>query len=229
MQKLLQEVGSLFLSDTYVAFLFWLFFLYFSSHISIPLFPFPGSGSAEEGKLPKGGDPLVGRGGPTFGNRWVGKGGSCGSRLRGGRFYRLQRGVIAHPHIFSPTSSQESSLDPVCHCLLSAPSGTYRCHTWSPWVCNTSGRAGIRSCLSSYLASSRGRSPHQHAAPLYSIGGIKRVYRCWVEGSKEGPSTLHATISVHVHKVHLGVGLVCPSCGKSFLNPDTFWCHKKSF
>ena len=39
-QKLLQEVGCLFLPDTYMAFLFLLFFLYFLSHIYIPLFLF---------------------------------------------------------------------------------------------------------------------------------------------------------------------------------------------
>ena len=45
-QILLWEVGSLFLPDSCMASLFWLFFLYFPSHISIPLFLFPGSGSA---------------------------------------------------------------------------------------------------------------------------------------------------------------------------------------
>ena len=42
------------------------------------------------------------------------------------------------------------------------------------------------------------------------LGGIKRVYRCQVEGCREGPSTSHAMICAHMHKVHLGVGLVCP-------------------
>ena len=64
--------------------------------------------------------------------------------------------------------------------------------------------------------------------PLHiQLGGIKRVYRCWVEGCKEGPSTSHATISMHVHVVQLGVGFMCPSCGKSFFNLDTFQHHKK--
>ena len=68
-----------------------------------------------------------------------------------------------------------------------------------------------------------------HMQPLcIHLGGIKRVYRCQVKGCKEGPSTSHATICTHMHRVHLGVGLVCPLCKKSFFNPDTFRCHKKS-
>ena len=58
-------------------------------------------------------------------------------------------------------------------------------------------------------------------------GGIKRVYRCQVEGCREGPSTSQATICAHIYKVHLGVGLVCLLYNKSFFNPDTFRCHKK--
>ena len=68
-----------------------------------------------------------------------------------------------------------------------------------------------------------------HMQPLcIQLGGIKRVYRCQVEGFKEGPSTSHATICVHVCRVQLGVGLVCPFYNKSFFNPETFRHHKKS-
>ena len=59
------------------------------------------------------------------------------------------------------------------------------------------------------------------------LGGIKRIYRCQVEGCREGLSTSHTTICAHVHRVHLGVGLVCPFCNKSFFNPDTFRYHKR--
>ena len=60
------------------------------------------------------------------------------------------------------------------------------------------------------------------------LGGAKRVYQCQVEGCKEGPSTSWAAICAHVRKVHLGVGLVCPLCSKSFFNPDVFRHHKKT-
>ena len=59
------------------------------------------------------------------------------------------------------------------------------------------------------------------------LGGAKRVYQCQVEGCKEGPSTSQAAICDHVRKVHLGVGLVCPLCSKSFFNLDIFRHHKK--
>ena len=59
------------------------------------------------------------------------------------------------------------------------------------------------------------------------LGGAKRVYQCRVEGCKEGPSTSRAAICSHVRRVHLGVGLECPLCHKSFFNPDAFRHHKK--
>ena len=59
------------------------------------------------------------------------------------------------------------------------------------------------------------------------LGGTKRVYQCRVEGCKEGPSTSRAAICSHIRRVHLGMGLVCPLCHKSFFNPDAFRCHKK--
>ena len=59
------------------------------------------------------------------------------------------------------------------------------------------------------------------------LGGAKRVYKCQVEGCKEGPSTSQAAICVHVRKVYLGVGLVCLLCSKSFYNLDVFRHHKK--
>ena len=60
------------------------------------------------------------------------------------------------------------------------------------------------------------------------LGGTKRVYQCWVEGCKEGLSTSRAAICAHMRKVHLGVGLVCLLCSKSFYNPDVFRHHKKN-
>ena len=60
------------------------------------------------------------------------------------------------------------------------------------------------------------------------LEGAKRVYKCQVEGCKEGPSTSRAAICVHMRKVHLGVGLVCLLCSKSFYNLDVFRHHKKT-
>ena len=64
--------------------------------------------------------------------------------------------------------------------------------------------------------------------PLHlNVGGITRVYKCWVEGFSEGPSTSHAAICTQVHWVHLGVRLGCPSCSQTFLNSDALRHHKK--
>ena len=65
--------------------------------------------------------------------------------------------------------------------------------------------------------------------PLHlQLGGIKRVYKCQVEGCTEEPSTSHATICAHVCREHLGVRLACPSHNKTFFNSNTFRHHKKS-
>ena len=65
--------------------------------------------------------------------------------------------------------------------------------------------------------------------PLHiQLGGIKRVYRCQVEGCREEPSTSCVTICTHMCKVHLGVELMCPLCNKCFFNPYTFRHYKKS-
>ena len=68
-----------------------------------------------------------------------------------------------------------------------------------------------------------------HMQPLrIQVGGTKRVYQCWVEGYKEGPSTSQATICAHMRKVHLGVRLVCSLCGKTIFNLDVLRHHKKT-
>ena len=65
--------------------------------------------------------------------------------------------------------------------------------------------------------------------PLHiQLGGTKRVYQCWVEGCKECPSTSRAAICAHIRRAHLGMGLVCPLCSRSFFNPDVFRHHKKT-
>ena len=39
--------------------------------------------------------------------------------------------------------------------------------------------------------------------PLHlQLGGIKKVYKWWVEGCSEGPSTSHTTICAHVCRDH---------------------------
>ena len=142
----------------------------------------------------------------------------AGSEVEG--LYGLLRGDVTPLHIFSPTSPKKG-----CHILSTTVSHQPPQESTGPKVSSLT--VGIGSCFSSCPSSFRGNSPHWYAAPLHSVGGIKWVYWCQVDGCKEGPSTSHATICAHVCKVHLGMGLVCPSCGKSFFKLDTFWWHKK--
>ena len=140
-------------------------------------------------------------------------------------FYGLLRGTMSHPSISSASHPHKNVhhvpvLPPSPICPLRSPqdlkSPILLMRQWSlP--------------LQKVLPASKEDNPCQHATPLYSAGGHQAgAYRCQVEGCKKGSINLTwATICVHVCKVNLGVGLVCPSCSKSFFNPDTFWHHKK--
>ena len=81
----------------------------------------------------------------------------------------------------------------------------------SLWSWDRGGETGIGNCLSSCTRCSRGGYSSQHDTPSPTVGGIKREYKCQVENWKEGPSTWCATIWAHVHRVHFGVWLACPS------------------
>ena len=72
-----------------------------------------------------------------------------------------------------------------------------------------------------------GGYPCPHDTPSPAIGGIERVYKCWVEGCSDGPSTLWPTICAYVCRDHLRVRLACPSCAKTFLNSDALRCQRK--
>ena len=144
----------------------------------------------------------------------------AGSEVEG--FYGPLRGAILHSSL--PTSSPPPKK--ACH----APSATVS-HLPPQESTGPEASAPADQALESASLAVPPASEEEipaHMQPLcIQLGGIKRVYRCQVEGCKEGPSTSHTTICAHIQKVHLGVGLVCPLCGKSFFNPDTFWCHKK--
>ena len=144
-----------------------------------------------------------------------------GSEVEG--FYGLLRGAVSHSSL--PMSS------PPPKKTHHAPSSTI---THPPPQeskepeASVSAEQALESTSSTAPSVLEGEIP-AHMQPLcIQLGGIKRVYRCQVEGCREGPSTSHATICTHMCRVHLGVGLACPLCNKSFFNPDTFRCHKKS-
>ena len=144
----------------------------------------------------------------------------AGSDVEG--FYGILRGPMLH----SSMSSVPPPPKKVCHtssATISHPPPQESQESEAP------GPAEQAPELTSLTAPSvsEGEIP-ANMQPLHiQLGGVKRVYRCQVEGCREGPSTSRATICAHICKAHLGVGLVCPLCNKSFFNPDTFRCHKK--
>ena len=143
-----------------------------------------------------------------------------GSEVEG--FYGLLRGVTLHSH---PLPSQ-----PPPSCAFLSPSSP--APQQSPQESagpEVSGPVGP-----STVSASAAATPAPEGDILVDmqplriqLGGAKRVYQCQVEGCKEGPSTSWAAICAHMRKVHLGVGLVCPLCSKSFYNLDIFRHHKK--
>ena len=144
-----------------------------------------------------------------------------GSEAEG--FYRVLRGVTLHSH---PLPSQP----PLSNACLSpsspAPQQSPQ-ESAEPEVSGPIGPATV-SVPAAATPAPEGNIPADMQPLRIQLGGAKRVYQYWVEDHKEGPSTSWAAICTHMRKVHLGVGLVCPLCSKSFFNPDVFRHHKKT-
>ena len=144
-----------------------------------------------------------------------------GSEAEG--LYGLLRGAVSHSSL--PTSSSPPKKS--CLAPFSAISHLPPQESKEPEASVPVAQA-LESTSSTAPSVLEGEIPANMPPLCIQLGSIKTVYRCQVEGCREGPSTSHATISAHMCRVHLGVGLVCPLCNKSFFNPDTFRCHKKS-
>ena len=184
---------------------------------------FVGCETAPECKHEKRGGKEIGSRSTAAGDPGVGKlrEAVMGSEAEG--FYRLLRGVTLHS---CPLPSQP----PLSHAHLSP---SYPAPQQSPQESagpEVSGPVGPATMSASEAATPAPESDILvDMQPLrIQLGGTKRVYQCQVEGCKEGPSTSQAAIYAHVRKVHLGVGLVCPLCSKSFFNLDVFQHHKKT-
>ena len=122
--------------------------------------------------------------------------------------YWLLRGAIAHP----PTSSAPPPSKKACH----APFDTV-CHSppqesTGPEVSKPAtgiAEQALEAASPAALPALEEALP-AHMQPLCNqLGGIKSV-QMPVEGCKEEPSAPHATISMHVCKVHLGWGWCVP-------------------
>ena len=151
---------------------------------------------------------------------------SC-DRIRGRGFvWALMGSHIMFLHVLHPAPTQ--IMPPISnHHHLCTPRRASGSYTGSFCSCHGKIGVGTRSPLSSCTRGSRGDYSCPYDTPLPTVRGIKRVYKCWVEGCTEGLSTSHATICAHVHREHLGVWLACPSCNKTFFNLDTLRHHKK--
>ena len=143
-----------------------------------------------------------------------------GSEAEG--FYGLLRGVTLHSH---PLPSQP----PPSRTCLSPSSPVFQQTPQESTGPEVSGPKGPATASTSVATSSasEGNLLADMQPLCIQLGGTKRVYQCQVEGCKEGPSTSQAAVCAHVRRVHLGVGLVCPLCSKSFFNLDAFRHHKK--
>ena len=144
-----------------------------------------------------------------------------GSEAEG--FYGLLRGVTlcSHPLPAQPPPSQ-SHLSPSSPAPKQPPQ-----ESTGPEVSGPAGQATMSVPAAATPAPESNILADMQPLRI-QLGGTKQVYQCWVEGCKEGPSTSWAAVCAHVRKVHLGVGLVCLLCSKTFFNPDVFRHHKKN-
>ena len=143
-------------------------------------------------------------------------------------FYRLLRGTVSH----TPISSIPPHLK--CHHAPTATVSKLPPQESKQVTSEVSDPVDSEAELAPEASSSAGSQASEvaisgHMTPIHlQLGDIKRVYKCQVEGCTEGPSTSNAEICAHVHREHLGVGLMCPSCAKTFFNLHAPRCHKKS-
>ena len=118
-------------------------------------------------------------------------------------FYGLLRGAIAHP----PASSALPPSKKAHHAPSATVSHLPHQESTGPKVSEPATgiteQASEAASPAALPASEEALTTHMQPFCI-QLGGIKRVYRCQVEGCKEGPSTSHATICMHVCKVHLG-------------------------
>ena len=167
-QTLLQEVGSLFLPDTYIG-----VFLNFSFlppiYILISALPLQGLGTLKRASTLKEEAHCL-----EEEAQWLELGNieAAVAGLEAEGFYGLLRGAIAHPL----TSSALSASMKACCAPSTTVSHPPSQESTGPEVSKPAtgiAEQALEGCLPSCLASFRGSSPHPHASPSHSAGGIK--------------------------------------------------------
>ena len=223
-QGLLWEVGSLFWPDTYMVFCsssFFIFhltslFLYFISR-GLSMLKRASSLKEEPHRLDEEVQHLEMEG---LGKMEVAV---AGSNVEG--FYGLLRGAISHPSVSSAPPPPKKAHHIPSATVSNLPHQEPTCVT--PKVSDPIAKM-VEWASEAASPTSEEALPTNMQPLCIQLGASKECTDAGLSVAKDGPSTSHAPICTHVHRVHLGVGLVCPSCGKSFFNPDTFWHHKKS-
>ena len=131
-------------------------------------------GLVKTGKCTEGGDSVARN--IWFKEDWISSG-----RIGAEGLYGLLRGAISHSSTsFIPTPTQNVLPYPNCHHFQTTPSGAWRSCTWSYHSCNWRNWIGNRSSLLSCTTSFGDGYAYTYGTPLPIVGGIKRVYKCWV-------------------------------------------------
>ena len=144
-----------------------------------------------------------------------------GSEAEG--LYGLLRGVtLSSHHLLSQPFPSRSCISPGSSISPQLPQ-----ESTEPEASDPAGPTTVPAPVAATPATG-GDIPAEMQPLRIQLGGAKRVYQCWVEDCKECPSTSRAAICTHIMRAHLGLGLVCPLCSKSFFNPDIFRHHKKT-
>ena len=145
--------------------------------------------------------------------------------------YRLLRGAISHSSMFSAPPHLKDVIMFLHHrCIQATPSGVQGVKPKPSTPVAEGSQIGTRRSPSLAVSQALEAAIPTHMTPLcLNVGGIKRVYKCHVEGSiSEGPSTSQAAICPHVCCDHLGVRFVqVPPVTKPFSNWMPCKHHKK--
>ena len=154
-----------------------------------------GTGLTEESGCSLRGGPEIRDQSSASGVLWARKDGGSGGRIRGGGFLWASEGSnVMFLHNLSPISPQESLPHTICH---PPPQQSQELEASGP------AKQALESTSVTVPPVLEGEIL-ANMQPLHiQLGGIKRVYRCQVEGCREGPSTSHATICAHIQRVHL--------------------------
>ena len=153
-----------------------------------PFFSFLGFGSTKEGHCAEGG-------GAKTGDREAGKDRDGISRIRGREFVQALEGShITFPHVICPIPTQKCCHTPTASISKPPPQEPEETAPKASVPVARETELALEVPSSAASPALEGGYPCPHDTPTPAIGGVKRVYKCWVERCSEGPSISWATI-----------------------------------